>query len=100
MNAAIKLLQQNITYDLKQTLKTSVVVWQSDLESPTDWVILILNISRSEFDIAKQIVRSFRQQAEQQNISILPMPKDAETSRKYYAEHLKNPLTTLSDLLV
>jgi hypothetical protein len=89
MNAAIKLLQQNIAGNLKQKLKTSVVVWQIDLESPTDWIVLILNISRSEFDIAKQIVRSFREQAEQHNISILPMPKDVETSIKYYAKYLK-----------
>jgi len=83
-SASIKILQQRIACRVKKLLPKSDVVWQKDPESSTDWIIIVLNLQRSEFPLAKSAIREFREEAELLGIGILPMVKDVETSVKYF----------------
>ena len=85
----ISALQQRITSRVNEILPMSVVKWQRDPEAHTDWVAIVLNLQRSEFQLAKAAVRQFRNEAELLGIALLPMVKDVQTSMTHYSADLQ-----------
>jgi hypothetical protein len=77
-------LQQRITARVLEMVPRSRVVWRRDYESDCGWVVIILDLDRSQFSQAKSAIREFRPEAERLGIDILPMVKDVETSQRYY----------------
>jgi hypothetical protein len=86
----ISALQQRITSRVRELLPRSVVKWQRDPEAPTDWIAIVLNLQRSEFQLAKAAIREFRDEAELLGIDLLPMVKDVQTSLTHYSADLQS----------
>lgn len=84
----IATIQRRITDQVRQLLPESVVVWEVGSDGPSDLIAMVLNVSRQDFQKAKQAIRGSREELEALGVSLLPVVKDPETTLRYYSNEM------------